>query len=92
MKIKPLGDKIVLKQLEAQETTKSGLVLTSFSKEKPSEAIVVAVGSGNTDVKIILKEKDHVIFSRYGAIEIKFEDEEYLIMRQDDILAIIEEE
>ena len=95
MKLAPLGDKVVLKQLEAQETTKSGLLLTSQSKEKPQEAIVVAVGPGgmvgDTNVEMVLKEGDHVVFSRYGAMEVKFEGEEYLIMRQNDILAVVKE-
>ena len=95
MKLSPLGDKVVLKQLEAQETTKSGLLLTSQSKEKPQEAIVVAVGPGgmvgDTNVEMVLKEGDHVVFSRYGAMEVKFEGEEYLIMRQNDILAVVKE-
>ncbi|MDD4844517.1 MAG: co-chaperone GroES [Anaerotignum sp.] len=93
MKLSPLGDKVVLKQLEAEETTKSGLILTSQSKEKPQEAIVVAVGPGgmvgDTKVEMVLKEGDHVIFSRYGAMEIKFDGEEYLVMRQNDILAVV---
>ena len=95
MKLAPLGDKVVLKQLEAQETTKSGLLLTSQSKEKPQEAIVVAVGPGgmvgDTNVEMVLKEGDHVVFSRYGAMEVKFEGEEYMIMRQNDILAVVKE-
>ena len=95
LKLAPLGDKVVLKQLEAQETTKSGLLLTSQSKEKPQEAIVVAVGPGgmvgDTNVEMVLKEGDHVVFSRYGAMEVKFEGEEYLIMRQNDILAVVKE-
>ncbi|MBR4014982.1 MAG: co-chaperone GroES [Anaerotignum sp.] len=95
MKLAPLGDKVVLKQLEAQETTKSGLLLTSQSQEKPQEAIVVAVGPGgmvgDTHVEMVLKEGDHVVFSRYGAMEVKFEGEEYLIMRQNDILAVVKD-
>ncbi|MDD3395501.1 MAG: co-chaperone GroES [Clostridia bacterium] len=95
MKLSPLGDKVVLKQLEAEETTKSGLILTSQSKEKPQEAIVVAVGPGgmvgDAKVEMVLKEGDHVIFSRYGAMEIKFDGEEYLVMRQNDILAVVKE-
>lgn len=95
MKLSPLGDKVVLKQLEAEETTKSGLILTSQSKEKPQEAIVVAVGPGgmvgDTKVDMVLKEGDHVIFSRYGAMEIKFDGEEYLVMRQNDILAVVKD-
>ncbi|KXL53066.1 10 kDa chaperonin [Anaerotignum neopropionicum] len=95
MKLSPLGDKVVLKQLEAEETTKSGLILTSQSKEKPQEAIVVAVGPGgmvgDTKVEMVLKEGDRVIFSRYGAMEIKFDGEEYLVMRQNDILAVVKD-
>ncbi|AMJ41630.1 MULTISPECIES: co-chaperone GroES [Anaerotignum] len=95
MKLSPLGDKVVLKQLEAEETTKSGLILTSQSKEKPQEAIVVAVGPGgmvgDTKVEMVLKEGDHVIFSRYGAMEIKFDGEEYLVMKQNDILAVVKD-
>lgn len=95
MKLSPLGDKVVLKQLEAEETTKSGLILTSQSKEKPQEAVVVAVGPGgivgDTKIEMVLKEGDHVIYSRYGAMEIKFDGEEYLVMRQNDILAVVKD-
>ncbi len=95
MKLVPLGDKVVLKQLEAKETTKSGLILTSQAQEKPQEAIVVAVGPGgkvgDTVVEMVLKEGDHVVYSRYGAAEIKFEGETYLIMRQNDILAVVKD-
>ena len=92
MKLAPLGDKVVLKQVEAQETTKSGIVLTSQAKEKPQEAIVVAVGPGGMvgDTKIVM-EGDHVLYSKYGAMEVKYDGEEYLIMRQNDILAIIKD-
>ena len=96
MKLAPLGDKVILKQLEAQEATKSGILLTSQAKEKPQEAIVVAVGPGgmvgDTRIEMVLKEGDHVIFSRFGAMEVKFEGEEYLIMRQNDILAVVEKD
>ena len=95
MKLAPLGDKVVLKQVEAQETTKSGIVLTSQTKEKPQEGIVVAVGPGgmvgDTKIEMVVKEGDHVLYSKYGAMEVKFEGEEYLIMRQNDILAIIKD-
>lgn len=96
MKLAPLGDKVILKQLEAQEATKSGILLTAQAKEKPQEAIVVAVGPGgmvgDTKIEMVLKEGDHVIFSRFGAMEVKFEGEEYLIMRQNDILAVVEKD
>ena len=95
MKLKPLGDKVVLKQAEAMETTKSGLLLTSQAKEKPQEAIEVAVGPGNVvgDAKIemTVKEGDRVLIPAYGYMEAKFEGETYIIMRQDEIFAIITE-
>ena len=91
MKLAPLGDKVVLKQVEAQETTKSGIVLTSQAQE----AIVVAVGPGgvvgDTKIEMVVKEGDHVLYSKYGAMEVKYDGEEYLIMRQNDILAIIKD-
>ena len=95
MKLKPLGDKVVLKQAEAMETTKSGLLLTSQSKEKPQEAIVVAVGPGNVvgaaKIEMTVKEGDRVLIPAYGYMEAKFEGETYIIMRQDEIFAIITE-
>ena len=93
MKLAPLGDKVVLKQLEAEETTKSGLILTSSSQEKPQEVVAVGPGGlvGDVNVEMVLKEGDHVIFPRYGATQIKFEGEEYLVMRQNDILAIVKD-
>lgn len=95
MKLAPLADKVVLKQVEAQETTKSGLLLASQSKEKPQEGIVVAVGPGgmvgDTKIEMVVKEGDHVLYSKFGALEVKFEGEEYIIMRQHDILAIVKD-
>ena len=94
MKIVPLGDKVVIKQLEAEETTKSGIVLPTQSKEKPQEATVVAVGPGGEVngevVKMVLKEGDRVIYSKYAGTEVKFEGETYIIIRQNDILAKVE--
>lgn len=94
MKLVPLADKVVIKQLEAEEKTKAGIILTSQSKEKPQEAIVVAVGPGglvgDVDVKMLVKEGDRVIYSKYAGTEIKFEGEEYIVVRQSDILAIVE--
>jgi chaperonin GroES len=94
MSIRPLGDRVVIKRLEAEETTKSGIVLTGASKEKPQEAEVVAVGPGGyvdgKEVKMELKVGDKVLFSKYSGNEIKFEGKEYIILRQDDILAVIE--
>ena len=95
MKLKPLGDKVVLKQAEAIETTKSGLLLTSQSKEKPQEAIVVAVGPGivvgDAKIEMVVKEGDTVLYGKYAGTEIDVDGNKYLIMRQNDILAIITE-
>lgn len=94
MKLVPLGDKIVLKQLEAEETTKSGIVLPGQAKEKPQEAEVVAVGpGGNIDGKEVtmqVKAGDKVIYSKYAGTEVELEKEEFIIVKQSDILAIVE--
>ena len=88
--IKPLADRVVIKKLEAEERTQGGLILTSSAKEKPQVAEVVAVGPGTKDVTMELKVGDKVVFSKYGGAEIKYQGEEYTIMRQDDILAVVE--
>ncbi len=94
MKIKPLGDRVVIKMVEAEETTKSGIVLPGSAKEKPQVAEVVAVGpGGNVDGKDIVmhvKAGDRVLTSKYSGTEIKIDKEEYTIVRQNDILAIVE--
>ena len=94
MKIKPLGDRVVIKNVEAEETTKSGLLLTSSAKEKPQMAVILAVGpGGNVDGKEItmhVEEGQKVIYSKYAGTECKLEGEEYIIVRQSDILAIVE--
>ena len=94
MKIKPLADNVVIKATEAEETTKSGIVLTSAAKEKPQVAVVVAVGPGGTvdgkEVKMSVKEGDKVIAAKYSGTDIKIDGEEYKIVRQSDILAIVE--
>ena len=92
MKLQPLADRVVLKQLEAEETTKSGIVLPG--KEKPQQAEVIAVGPGGVvdgkDVKMEVKKGDHVIYSKYAGTEVKMDDDvEYIIVRQSDILAVI---
>lgn len=93
MNIKPLGDRVVIKRLEAEEKTKSGIVLPSQAKEQPQMAEVVAVGPGGVvdgkDVKMEVKVGDIVIFSRYAGTEIKYEGEEYTILSQKDILATV---
>ncbi len=94
MKLVPLGDRVVLKQLVAEETTKSGIVLPGQSKEKPQQAEVVAVGPGTTvdgkEVKMEVKVGDLVIYSKYSGTEVKLEEEEYIVVKQSDILAIVE--
>ena len=94
MKLVPLGDRVVLKQLVAEETTKSGIVLPGQSKEKPQQAEVIAVGPGGTvdgkDVKMEVKVGDQVIYSKYAGTEVKLDEEEYIVVKQNDILAIIE--
>ena len=94
MSLKPLGDRVVLKQLVAEETTKSGIVLPGQSKEKPQQAEVVAVGPGGVvdgkEVKMEVKVGDQVIYSKYSGSDVKMEEEEYIIVKQSDILAIIQ--
>ena len=94
MSLKPLGDRVVLKQLVAEETTKSGIVLPGQAKEKPQQAEVVAVGPGGVvdgkEVKMEVKVGDQVIYSKYSGTEVKLDDEEYIIVKQSDILAIIQ--
>ena len=94
MKLKPLADRVVLKMVETEETTKSGIILTSAAKEKPSVAEVVEVGPGGmvegNEVKMTVKVGDKVITSKYSGTEIKLDGNEYIIVRQSDILAIVE--
>ena len=94
MNIRPLADRVVLKRMEAEETTKSGLILTSAAKEKPQMAEVLAVGpGGNVDGKEIVMQVEvgqKVIYSKYAGTEVKVDGEEYTIVRQNDILAIVE--
>lgn len=94
MKLKPLADRVVVKMVEAEETTKSGIILTGAAKEKPQIAEVVEVGPGGNvdgkDIVMTVKVGDKVITSKYSGTEIKLEGEEYIIVRQSDILAIVE--
>lgn len=89
MNLAPLGDRVVLKPLAAEETTKSGIVLPGADKEKPQQAEVVAVGPGTEDVKMEVKVGDKVIYSKYAGTEIKDDDDNVIICSQKDILAII---
>ena len=90
MKLSPLGDRVVLKAIAAEETTKSGIVLPGEEKEKPQQAEVVAVGPGTDDVKMEVKKGDKVIYSKYSGTEVKDDDDTLIICSQKDILAIIE--
>ncbi len=93
MKLVPLGDRVVLKQLEAEETTKSGIVLPGQAQEKPQQAEVIAVGPGGTvegkEVKMEVEVGDKVIYSKYAGTEVKIDETEYIIVKQNDILAIV---
>jgi len=87
--IKPLGDRVVIKRLAAEEKTASGIVLPQAAKEQPQMATIVAVGPGTEDEKMVLKEKDTVIFSQYAGTEVKYNGEDYTILSQKDILATV---
>ena len=94
MSIKPLGDRVVIKNMEAEETSKGGILLAGTAKEKPQLAEVLAVGpGGNVDgkeVTMYVKPGQKVFYSKYAGTEVKFEGEEYIIVRQSDILAIVD--
>ena len=94
MKIRPLGDRVVIKNVEAEETTKGGLLLASASKEKPQMAEVLAVGPGGNvdgkDIVMTVKPGDKVITSQYAGTKVTLEDVEYVVVRQNDILAIVD--
>jgi len=94
MNLKPLGDRVIVKAAEAESQTKSGLILADTAKEKPQRGSVIAVGEGKLDDKgeripVDVKVGDTVIYSKYGGTEVKVEGEEYLILRADDIYAIV---
>ena len=95
MKLVPLGDKVVLKQLEAEETTKSGIVLPGQAQEKPQQAEVIAVGPGGTvdgkEVVMQVKPGDKVIYSKYAGTDVKLGEDEYVVVKQSDIVAIVED-
>ncbi len=96
MKVKPLHDRVLVKRLEEEERTKGGIIIPDTAKEKPQYGKVIAVGPGRLNEKgervpMSVKENDKVLFSKYAGNEIKIEGEEYLIMREDDILAILED-
>jgi chaperonin GroES len=95
MKLKPLGNKVIVKRLESEQKTKGGIVLPDTAKEKPKEGKIIAVGEGKllengTRQKPSVKNGDKVVFTSYSGNEVKIDDEEYLIMSEEDILAVVE--
>jgi len=94
MNIKPLGDRVVIRVIESEETTKSGIVLPGTAKEKPMQGEILAVGSGEivdgNKIPLEVKVGDRVIYSKYAGTEVKMDGNEYLIIRQSDILAIVQ--
>jgi chaperonin GroES len=95
MKIRPLNDRILVKRLEGEQKTAGGIIIPDSAKEKPAEGEVVAVGPGKLSdkgerVAVAVAVGDRVLFSKYGGTEVKLEDEDYLIMREDDILGVVE--
>jgi chaperonin GroES len=95
MKIRPLGDRILVKRIKEEEKTKGGIIIPDTAKEKPQEGMVVAVGKGKTteDGKLLppdVKAGDKILFGKYAGSEVKLEDEEHLILREDDILGVLE--
>ena len=94
MTIKPLFDRVLIKQVEAEETTKSGIVLPGGAKEKPQEAEIIAVGPGGVvdgkEITMQVKKGDRVIYSKYSGTEVKVDNNDYIIVKQSDILAVIE--
>jgi chaperonin GroES len=94
MKVRPLHDRIIVKRLEEEEKTKGGIIIPDTAKEKPIEGKVIAVGDGKikedgTKISMEIKKGDRVLFAKYGGTEIKIDGEEYLMMKEDDVLAII---
>ena len=95
MKIRPLQDRILVKRLEEEETTKGGIIIPDSAKEKPAEGLVIAIGKGNVlengqQIPLDVKKNDRILFGKYSGTEVKIEDEEYLIMREDDVLGVIQ--
>jgi chaperonin GroES len=96
MKVRPLHDRILVKRIEEKETLKGGIIIPDTAKEKPQEGLVVAVGNGKildngTKVNLDVKEGDHILFGKYSGSDIKIEGEEYLILREDEVLGILAE-
>ncbi len=95
MKVKPLHDQIIVKRMEEEQKTKGGIIIPDTAKEKPAEGVVVAVGAGRrkkdgSKIPLEVKVGDRILFARYGGTEVKIEGEEHLMMKEDDVLAVIE--
>jgi len=95
MKVRPLHDRVIIQRLEEEEKTKGGIIIPDTAKEKPIEGKVIAAGAGKikkdgTKIPLEVKKGDRVLYAKYGGTEVKIDDEEYLMMKEDDILAIIE--
>jgi chaperonin GroES len=95
MKIRPLNDRLLVQRLEEEETTSGGIIIPDSAKEKPAQGKVVAVGPGKVNdagerVELQVKEGDVILFSKYGGTDVKLDGEDYLIMREDDVLGIVE--
>lgn len=90
MTLKPLFDRVVIRNIETEEVTKGGILLTSASKEKPQMAEVLAVGPGAKDVEMVVKVGDKVVYSKYAGTEVKLDGQEVIVIKQGDILAVVE--
>ncbi len=90
MSLKPLFDRVVIRNIETEEVTKGGILLTSAAKEKPQMAEVIAVGPGNKDVDMVVKVGDKVVYTKYAGTEVKIDGQEVIVIKQNDILAIVE--
>jgi chaperonin GroES len=95
MEIQPLHDRLVVKRIEAEEIVKGGIVIPDTAKEKPQSGVVIAIGEGKilengTRIEMTVKDGDHILFAKYSGTEIKLDGEEYLILREDEVLAITE--
>lgn len=90
MNIKPLSDRVLIEPVQAEEVTMSGIIIPDSAKEKPLKGTVLAVGNGTKDEPMILKDGDVVLYGKYAGTEIEFDNKKYLIMRQSDVLAVIE--
>ena len=89
MSIKPLADRVLIKPADAEAKTASGIIIPDSAKEKPLKGLVIATGKGTKDEEMVLKEGDQVLYGKYAGTEIEYEEVNYLIMRQSDVLAII---